>query len=495
MSELTVGDLVAMSQLGAQVIAGDHGLGRRVVWAHSCELDDPWNWLSADELLMTTGICIPDDAERQVTMIRELDRAGLAGVAVGDDLKAPPLSPEMLAEADALDFPMLLVTHSTPFAAIGRTVAVAGHSEQVGRIARLSRLYEVARSDSSDSTLLDRLSAELGFELHVVDVEFGTEVLAREHRLDGRAIRALCHRVADTLDYLPARISIEIDGAVTTAFPLSTHRVAMLAIVATADIDLDAFRLLHAQSLIGIEVERATRTRERNEADGADLLTQIADGSLGSDAALPRLEHAGLTTAERVVLCFDAAHLRAARTVVGDSLIPTIGCVIGEEAYLLAADDLDTLTDLLTAHAPQVGASAPTKTVQRLPDSIRQARWALQAARANGTATAEYSTAAPLFLPRTLSEAQFAARAVLGDLIDYDEANQSQLVDTLEQFLTLDRSWAATAEKLLIHRQTLAYRLKKIESITGRSTKSSADIASLWMALVARRISLGGPGM
>ncbi|NKX07566.1 PucR family transcriptional regulator [Rhodococcus hoagii] len=116
----------------------------------------------------------------------------------------------------------------------------------------------------------------------------------------------------------------------------------------------------------------------------------------------------------------------------------------------------------------------------------------MQAARADGSAVAEYSTASPLFLPRTLSEATFAARAVLGDLMDHDSANQSQLVETLDTFLTLDRSWTATAEKLMIHRQTLAYRLKRIETITGRSTKSSADISTFWMALIALRISRGG---
>lgn len=68
--------------------------------------------------------------------------------------------------------------------------------------------------------------------------------------------------------------------------------------------------------------------------------------------------------------------------------------------------------------------------------------------------------------------------AVLGDLMDHDATNQSRLVETLQTYLALDRSWSATAAQLVIHRQTLAYRLKRIESITGRSTKKSADIAS-----------------
>ncbi|MGW5150914.1 PucR family transcriptional regulator ligand-binding domain-containing protein [Rhodococcus koreensis] len=497
MSELTVGDLVAMRQLGCQTIAGAGGLDRRVVWAHSCELEDPWNWLATDELLMTTGICVPADEGDQVELVRQLERAGIAGIAVGDDMKAPPLTAAMLAEADALDFPVLTVSHSTPFSAMGRTVAVASQSEQISRIARLSRLYEVARSATmteAESPLLERLSTELGYELHVVDVEYRTEVLARNGRVDEPTIRELCHRLDGRLDRLPARLAVELDGTLAaTAFPLPTHRPCMLVAVCTSDVDLDAFGLLHAQSLIGIEVERVTRQRERDDAVGAALFEQIIDGTLGSDAAQPRLEQVGLADREWMVIGFDSPNLRAARIVLGDSETPRLSCVVGEEGYLLlAAEHIDAVVDLLGPHIPHLGLSAGTSTLQRVPDSVRQARWALQAARADGSAVAEYSTAAPLFLPRTLSEAHFAARAILGELMDHDEKNQTQLVETLETFLTVDRSWAAAADKLMIHRQTLAYRLKKIESLSGRSTKSSADIASFWMALTALRISRGG---
>ena len=57
MSRLTVGDLIAMDQLGCAAVAGVAGLDRRIVWAHTSELD-PWDWLGADELLMTAGLCL-----------------------------------------------------------------------------------------------------------------------------------------------------------------------------------------------------------------------------------------------------------------------------------------------------------------------------------------------------------------------------------------------------------------------------------------------------
>ncbi len=127
---------------------------------------------------MTTGMSLPAAADAQREFVRRLSEAGLAGLAIGDDLLAPPLTQDMLAEADEQCFPVVSVGHATPFVAIGRTVAIAAQSVQVSRIARLSRLYDATQAAPEDETsLLDRVSAELGHRLHVVDVELGSEVL------------------------------------------------------------------------------------------------------------------------------------------------------------------------------------------------------------------------------------------------------------------------------------------------------------------------------
>nr|WP_256938777.1 PucR family transcriptional regulator [Rhodococcus qingshengii] len=484
-----------MKQLSCEIRAGAGGLNRPIVWAHVCELDDPWNFLSRDELLMTTGICVPKLATEQARLISNLHAAGLAAVAIGDDLRAPPLMPSMLEQADRLEFPVISVKRSTPFSAIGRTVAVAAQSDQISRIARLSKLYDVARS-LADAPLLDRLSSELGYELHVVDVEFGTEPLPGPRPLPETTIELLCEKIDGDISRMPVRTTVSTSEGqlLATAFALSTHRRCVLVAEGPSEVDLDAFVLLHAQSLVGIELERWTRDRERTDQVESELFDQIIDGSIGSDVAQPRLDQLGLTRQDWIVFGFDAHRLRHCRVMLGDNAIPKITGQVGEEGYgIVAARDLVTVTELLKPSVSALGTSATTASVQRLPDSVRQARWALHAARAQGGGIAEYSTAAPLFLPRTLTEAQFATREILGDLIDHDKAHTSQLVDTLEAFLTLDRSWAATAEKLMIHRQTLAYRLKRIEEISGRSTKHSADLATLWMALISRKIGANDP--
>ena len=56
---LKVRNLLDMDALGTSLLAGQNGLDRVVLWAHSCEMPNPEQWLGPNELLMTVGLCIP----------------------------------------------------------------------------------------------------------------------------------------------------------------------------------------------------------------------------------------------------------------------------------------------------------------------------------------------------------------------------------------------------------------------------------------------------
>lgn len=492
MAHLTVGDLVDIEQFDCQLLAGSAGLGRPVVWAHSCELDDPWRWLGADELLMTVGLCVPPDAPDQQNLIQQLHRAGLAGLAIGDDLKAPPLTSELLSTADELGFPVLLVGHTTPFATIGRTVAIAGQSDQLRRLARVSRLYEVARTSTfGDESLLRRLSSELGHQLHVLDVALGSEVMRQDQPLDQEVVDEIVRSTAGRLDRLPARLVIEgPDQTLATALALSTHRPCMLVAQGPKDLDDDLFLLLHVQSLASVEVGRIATERDQKQARGNELLDRLIDGSLGDEAGAMALESFGLA-GPRYVLAFKQQTQSLVITLLDDAEVPNLTGLArgGDVVAVVPAKCLDGVVGLLRGRVPHIGVSACATSIGQVADSTRQARWALQAAESSNQEVADYETAAPIMLPRTVADAEFITRMVLGPLLDHDRQHDSDLVNTLEVFLEANKSWQAAAATLCIHRQTLGYRIRQVEALTGKSLRSTPDVATLWMALLARRFS------
>lgn len=71
---------------------------------------------------------------------------------------------------------------------------------------------------------------------------------------------------------------------------------------------------------------------------------------------------------------------------------------------------------------------------------------------------------------------------IFNSLIDYDSINNSNLLNTLKEYMKNDFNLQETADLLYIHKNTLKYRIEKIESILGRSLKSSDAISDIVIA-------------
>jgi GAF domain-containing protein len=72
-------------------------------------------------------------------------------------------------------------------------------------------------------------------------------------------------------------------------------------------------------------------------------------------------------------------------------------------------------------------------------------------------------------------------------LVEYDAARQTQLLTTLELFLTHGRSSTTTSRALMVHVNTLRQRLERIESLTGLQLDSQ-DLLALQLAIKVARL-------
>jgi purine catabolism regulator len=161
------------------------------------------------------------------------------------------------------------------------------------------------------------------------------------------------------------------------------------------------------------------------------------------------------------------------------------------------ADDPTTLLALREEVGEEVpiGVSLTIEDLSGFAVAGRQSRYALKVASVAGLPALRYGEPAEglMLMPRTLSESELVIDQVLGTLIEHDKENRLQLVATLRAFLVLNRSWKQTAESLAMHQQTLLYRIRKVEELTGRRLNRTADVAILWQALELHSIlELGG---
>jgi hypothetical protein len=89
-----------------------------------------------------------------------------------------------------------------------------------------------------------------------------------------------------------------------------------------------------------------------------------------------------------------------------------------------------------------------------------------------------------LLLATAPDEARRAFRtSLLSPLLDYDADHGTELVRTLRVFLDCSGSWTKAAEAMFVHVNSLRYRMRRVEELTGRDLGSLADQAALLLAL------------
>jgi hypothetical protein len=89
-----------------------------------------------------------------------------------------------------------------------------------------------------------------------------------------------------------------------------------------------------------------------------------------------------------------------------------------------------------------------------------------------------------LLLALVPEEARRTFRArVLGPVLAYDRQHGTELIHTLEVFLACSGSWTKAAGEMYVHVNSLRYRIRRIEELTGRDLGSLSDQTDLLLAM------------
>jgi sugar diacid utilization regulator len=241
----------------------------------------------------------------------------------------------------------------------------------------------------------------------------------------------------------------------------------------------------------------------------ADLLR--SDGPLHPQSVLDRAAALGHDlTAPRtvVVLGVDGeppAGLRVpelVRAAAGTDTPPLVGAF--EDGYVLLVrsepDPGEVLRRVHAQLAQVVGPGCPitlvvgptVSDVEQYGSAYRMARGAARLRRATrpgglvdvrglGLSALLLETGAPDALHRF-------ARSVLRPVVLHEDRRGGDLLATLRVWLRCGCSTAATAAELVVHPNTVCYRLNRIEQLTGRSLRGLDTRLELQLALTVRDI-------
>ncbi|GIV01099.1 MAG: hypothetical protein KatS3mg014_2714 [Actinomycetota bacterium] len=482
LAPVTMRDLLAMPHLGLTLVAGASGLDRPVRWAHVCELEDPVPWLEGWELVMTTGMGVPREPERQRAYIERMAAAQIAGLAISQDLLAPPLSEELREAADRTAFPVVEVSIEVPFVALARTVAAANTEGAQRRLVTHLGIFDTLRAATAEGApfpeLLRRMEELAGYRLHLCSPT-GHPILEGVPAPPEEVVRR----------HLPRRRGQPpgIPGGYIVTIPLVERTAGLLVALEREDAEPAGLTAVqHIATVIALELANREREREVLRRVGAETLAELLAGAIDPSAARTRLAFAGLDPERELVLAAieagtddTAVHRGLADRAIAHLLLPQ------RELYLLLqADAVGRALPALEGSA--VGLSLPFGIADGLAEARRQALWALARARDRSELVARFpERAESAWLPTEPAALEALVRRVLGPVIEADRRRGTELVRSLRVWLEHDRRTERAARHLLVHKHTLAYRLKRVEQLTGRSLTRTGDLADLWLALRA----------
>ncbi len=157
---------------------------------------------------------------------------------------------------------------------------------------------------------------------------------------------------------------------------------------------------------------------------------------------------------------------------------------------LTRAYDVDRLaTELAAISRGRVGISSVFTRVDGAPHGRRESRVAAAAATPASAEVVRFEQH-PLsaLLAGTPEGAQAMADNVLGRVLSLADDDRDLILETARTWLAADGSTSEAANLLHVHRNTVRYRLRRLEELTGRDLSRPLAAAELHVALECSRI-------
>ncbi len=539
---VTVREALASEALrGVKVLAGRSKLGNRITGINIIEVPEVTRWLKGGELLFTAMFAVKDGPQAQVRLVRGLANKRVAALAVkpGQYVKEVPAT--LVAEAQAVGLPLLELPPDVPY------MDVAG---PVLDMITESRLRSVQAAESIRGQLLELLMTYPSLEPFCASlseiVRLPVAILDDDCRFLASASPVGEHEggwtaeIAEVLQLAAAARSQSRarDAFDTASHPLGEERSATLVPI-IVDARFSGYLCLLGkgppidsyESLVLEQAARALRLEFARERVQVGKSHQLQDSLLEElIIGAPRTSELSNQKARMLnmdlrdnyvslvvrisglvdsnfVLALERRLQQACRATFADQnqliisrldpehLVGIVNCRTGRLSNLLLAS-LSRAVDELSGRFPKADILLGVSRIWRGSESFRRAyEEAMRVVQLHGSiVTARVASYARLGVYQLLNELigspallEFYDQTI-APLIDYDKEHNRELSSTAEAFFASGMNLSKTARALHLHRNTLVYRLRRIEEISGHSLDDPEDSFELHLALRIRHL-------
>jgi len=164
---LTVKDLLNIKAIsGIKIAAGQTGINNQISIVNIIENPDVFDWLSPNELILSTGYIFKDSAELQNRVIQELAESNCAGLVVKMKRYFDKLPQNMIDLANKLGFPLL----ELPFQyTLSQVIAIINEKTKAGYDSLNRRsldLHNALFKIALEGGGIEQITAELSATIH-----------------------------------------------------------------------------------------------------------------------------------------------------------------------------------------------------------------------------------------------------------------------------------------------------------------------------------------
>ena len=532
----TVGEVLTLPAVvdgDPRVRAGAGWLDRPVRWTHVAEVADVARLLRGGELLLTTGVLLPEDPAGLAAYVGDLADAGVTGLMVEVGRRFDRLPEHMVAVAEQRGLVLVELGREVRFAAITEQVHARIVDAQLAEL-RLSDEVHAAFTEltveGAPPTEIVRQVARMAGRPVVLE-NLAHQVLAVDAAgldlasvLDGWEDRSRAVRVPDRTGFDPT------SGWLLTTVGARGQDWGRLVLVTGASPSArDSMLLERGAATVALSrlVERDRESLERQSH--RTLLTGLISGSVPLAETAARAQALGVPLEDRALVAvlvrleagptgpaleaqerlrdFAETVSAAVRDTRAAALVGGVDdATVGVLLSLPPREDVDRALERLSAalgerattgRAP-VAADEWVMAVGSVVAAVRDVRRAfLEAAQvADAAPSGEDGVARPYYrlpdvrlrglmhLLRDDDRLQTFVERELGPLLAHDAAKGADLVGVLRIYLAAGRNKSAAADVAHMSRPSFYERLHRIERVLAVDLDSVESCLSLHVALL-----------
>lgn len=538
---ITVDDLLKIGGFAqSSVVAGLGGLHKQITYAGSMETPDIKPWLIRGQLMVTTGYSIRGEPDKITTLIQDLYDMECSALAIKTRFTGP-IPPAALELADRLKIPVIEVPDPINFVDLvppAIQAIYAGHTRLVDFSQDIhARFQELDASGGGMQNVCNMLSNLLLASVQITSANFFPLYSARKGDIDPHyAFPHFIRQARVQLDSFATSEKTRMYLQMTQmGMNYIVHKVMLkertlaYVFVCSGDLPNELSNIVvdHAAAVIALEYSKQENVRESRRIVAGNLLTDLLAGSIRSEEeALDRSADLGWPIPPFSLMVFDVNDFesitraqsepqlqqtkRDIYDVIAQQLFPTIQyppivlksdsftCLIsgtyGKDQLGASCDGVlrgvqsrlsiqmtGGVSTIVPSYRDMVQAHADARDairISRIDHDPRHRRFAedvrMEQALLHGPSNP--------YLTRHIQQ-------TVTKLERYDRENESQLLTTLEVLVDCLGARTQAAERLFMHRNTLTYRIRRIEQVVGCNLSDSRQLLSLALALKAHRYS------